>query len=489
MNPALHGDAPLLDALGRMLESPPSPFGIPGHKLDKGIDPAVRSILGERVFACDVSLDGQLDDRLATHGYDKRAEELIADAISADEVLLSTNGSTLAAEAAILGMAGPGDTILMTRGMHKSAVSALILGGATPVFLDPGYDDEQQLWHPVPVATLEAAVRANPNACAAFVVSPSSYGFTADIEGLAGVCHRAGIPLIVDEAWGVHLAFSERLPVSALAAGADVAVTSMHKQGTGLMQGSIIGIRKGRVDVIRLQQAVAMLESSSTSMLILAAVDGARRQFALRGEQLLSHAVDLAMSLRDGAAHIEGLRVLGDEMVGRPGVHAFDPTKVVIDVSGLDVSAFAVIDWLLEQHRMPCEMADDRHLVAMVTVADDDRSIGRLVDALAELPRAAAALRGAKRMTVPAPQALRTELAMSPREAYFDGRRPVSLQEAAGSIAAETAVPYPPGIPAILPGEVWTEALIDFLKSGVDCGMKVADAADPKLGTVLVVDR
>ncbi|MFN2451650.1 MAG: aminotransferase class I/II-fold pyridoxal phosphate-dependent enzyme, partial [Candidatus Dormibacteria bacterium] len=480
-------EAPLLDAMAAMLKERLTPFSLPGHKQGRGADPATLAVLGERVFRCDVALDGAMDDRTASHGYDSRAEKLAAAAMGAGQVLLSTNGSSMSLQVASLGVAGPGDEIVLARNLHKSNYNALILSGARPVFVQPEWDTALELAHSITPAAVEAALAEHPAAKAVVMVSPTYYGVIADVAGVAAVCHARGIPLIVDDAWGAHLIFHPELPASALESGADIAVSSLHKAGAGLMQGSVIAIQGDLVDPVRIQHTLALLESTSTSMLILAALDGARRQLAVGGKQLLDRVIGLSRDVRRGVAAIDGLSVMGREVLTTPGTIDLDETKVVIDVSALGITGFAASDWLIANHRVLCELADHRRVMTMITLGDDEATVARLLSTLTELAAAAPSLPGRGTVSIPDVRSLATELVISPREAFFAPRHPVRLADAEGEVAAEPAIPYPPGIPVILPGERWTRPIIDYMRAGIAAGMHAADSADPKLETVLVV--
>jgi arginine decarboxylase len=479
--------APLLDAVARMLNRERTPFSLPGHKQGRGADPRMLAVLGERVFRCDVALDGAIDDRTGSHGYDAQAEELAAAAMGADHVLLSTNGSSLSLQVAIMTVAAPGETIIMARNLHKSNLHALVLGGANPAFVEPLFDEDWSISHSVTPDALERAFHEHPDARAAVVVSPTFYGVVADIASLSAVCHKHGVPLITDDAWGAHFLFHPELPEAAMASGTDITVSSLHKAGAGLMQGSVIAVKGPRVDVVRLKHTLSLMESSSTSMLILAALDGARRHLAVDGETTLGKALALAHDARRRITAIPGLRVMGEELAGAPGVFDLDPTKILVDVSDLGISGYTASDWLLERHSLACELADHRHLLVIVTLGDDEETISRLQSALTDLAQSAAAL-PQRSVPIPPSGSLSTRLGMPPREAFFSTRRAVPLSEAVGKVSAEPVVPYPPGIPAIIPGEIWTTEIAEYLQAGVEMGMHLTDVADPKLATVLVVD-
>src|SRR3954451_13242765 len=312
--------APMLEALRAFHESDAASFSIPAHKAGASLDELTREILGEGPYRGDAPAHKGLDDRVSTYKVQSFAQELAADLFGADQALFSTNGSTLSVQIAVLAVTHPGQEVAVARNVHKSVISGLILSGAHPVFVDPVYDDEYALAHTVTPEALEAALQAHPGVKAMLAVSPTVAGVAADVRGLAETCHAHEIPLIMDDAWGADFTFHPELPRASMESGSDLAVASFHKSLTGLMQTSIILVQGERIDMERLQLALDGFETTSTSALLVASMDAARRAMALHGEEHLSRA--LALSRRGGEeiGALPGVRLLGPELDGRAGV-------------------------------------------------------------------------------------------------------------------------------------------------------------------------
>ncbi|MFI9240649.1 aminotransferase class I/II-fold pyridoxal phosphate-dependent enzyme [Streptomyces sp. NPDC053079] len=484
-----HTQAPVLEALGDYHSRGRMGFTPPGHKQARGADPSVRRRLGEAVFLSDVLACGGLDDRRTRGRVQERAEALMADAVHADHTFFTTCGSSLSVKAAMLAVAGPHEKLLVGRDAHKSVVSGLILAGIRPVWVDPLWDAARQLAHPPSARAFEEAFRAHPDAKGALVTSPTPYGSCAATAAIAEVCHRRARPLVVDEAWGAHLPFHPGLPAWAMDAGADVCVTSVHKMGSGLEQGSVFHLRGRLVDAATLRSRADLLGTTSPSALILAGIDGWRRQMALHGRELLTDALELAAAVRAEIELIEGLHVNDRADLTGPGAGAdLDPLPVVIDVHDLDTTGYRAADRLREHHHIDLHLADHRRISAQLTHADDDRTAAALLTALRDLADRADVLRPAPCVRVPCPADLRLEQVCLPREAYFGPVEDVPLERAAGRVAAEMLTPYPPGIPVALPGELLTEPVLEYLRTGVEAGMHLPDAADRALRTVRVRD-
>ncbi|WP_328923405.1 ornithine decarboxylase [Streptomyces sp. NBC_00190] len=479
--------APVLDALAAYHESGQTPFTPPGHKQGRGADPRVRAVLGEAVFRSDVLATSGLDDRTSSQGVLEEAQALMADAVGADHAFFSTCGSSLSVKSAMLSVAGPHEMLLVGRDAHKSVVSGLILSGIKPVWVEPQWDAERHLAHPPSAEAFEAAFAEHPDACGALVTTPTPYGTCSDLAAIAEVCHRRDRPLIVDEAWGAHLPFHPDLPTWAMDAGADVCVTSVHKMGSGLEQSSVFHLQGDLVKPEVLKSREDLLGTTSPSSLVYAALDGWRRQMVEHGEALYDQALALAQKTRDRISRIGGMHVHGRDDFCGPGRAAdMDPLQIIIDIGAWEVTGYRAADWLREKHRINLHIADHRRISAQLTHADDSDTAEVLLTALNDLAAHAAELRTGQPVEVPPPSRLRLEQAALPRDAFFGRTEQVPWQEADGRIAAEMLTPYPPGIPAALPGERLTKDVLRYLRTGVEAGMVVPDAVDTEATSVRV---
>jgi len=459
-------DAPLADAVDAFLRDPGTTFTVPGHKRAAGI--------ADALLARDLPLVSGADDSRLSSDVLGRAERLAARLWGADLCRFSVAGSTHGNQALALGAARPGDRVLVARTLHKSMFGGLVLAGLDPVWVRPQVDPETGLALGVPAGAVSDALAADPGLRAVFLVEPGYVGMLSDIEPIAAAAHAASVPLIVDQAWGAHLGFHPGLPRHALDRGADAMVTSTHKTLTAFTQGSVVLARGGLLDLDRLEEAFELLHTTSPSAAILASSDGARRLVEDRGEELLGRAIELVADARARLRRIDGLHVS----------EASDPLKLVLGLAGTGADGFAVeADLLAAGLRL--EMTDRDTLVPIVTLADSEGTVALLVDAL---ERSIAARRGAPRPPAASSVwSLEPVRAMSPREAFFAPRERVPAERAVGRIAAETAAPYPPGIPALAPGEVVTGEILEALRTEARAGTRVAYCADPTLETLLVV--
>jgi arginine/lysine/ornithine decarboxylase len=473
--------APIVEALGRYQDSGTVPFSCPGHKLGGGALPEVVGMLGHELFAADVWLGTVAHDRAL-----RAAEALAAAAWAADRCYFLGNGSSSGNHAFLLAAADPGDEVIVARDLHKSMLAALILTGVRPVYVAPRLHPELGIGVGVHADDVAAALDAHPAAKLVAITSPSYFGVAADLPAITRVAHARDVAVYVDEAWGPHFAFHPQLPPSAMAAGADGAVTSTHKMLSSLSQSSILNVRDGRVAPARVASAVRLTQTTSPLLPLLASIDACRRQMALEGEALLSRTLSLAAHARRWLGMLRGLRVLDGDRLGL-GPHQLDLTKLVIDVGGLGITGLVAERALRERFAIAPEGSDLSSVVLAVTIGDTRISVARLVRAFAALcdERLPVAVDGPPRSSGPviAPGVQ----AMTPRSAFFAATRAVPLAGAVGEVAAELVTPYPPGIPVLAPGEVITVDKLAYLAQGTAHGMYVCGPADPSLATIQVV--
>lgn len=463
----LRADAPLLDAWLRFGESPPTPFTIPGHKQ--------RTDLVGDVVAGDVPLYAGLDTMKLTAGVLVDAEARAARLWGADVCRFSTGGATHANQAVALAVADDGDTVVVSRTLHRSMLLGLVLAGLTPVWVRPEVDPATGLPLGVAPESVRRALAAHPEARAVFVGDPSYVGTVGDIAGLAEAAHELDVPLVVDAAWSAHFGFHPDLPRHALQLGADAMVTSAHKTLPAWSQAAIILARTERIDAARLEAGVEATATTSPAGAILASTDAARALLERDGEELLGAAMSATRAARDRLRALPGLTVLDGPRV--------DPLKLTMLLSASGADGNAVEQDLLAAG-LPVESADRDVLIGVVSLADTAATLTALTDAVvASVERH----RGPERAVVgPAAYGVEPVTVVPPRRAFFAAAETVPIAEAVGRTSAELVAPYPPGIPVLAPGERVTEETLRALDHARAAGIRIAYAADPTLVTLRV---
>jgi arginine/lysine/ornithine decarboxylase len=366
-------------------------------------------------------------------------------------------------------------------------VDGLVLSGGTPSFVAPEYDGELGITHCVTPDALEAALRDAPEAQAAFLVSPTYYGMAADVAGCAEVAHRAGVPLVVDQSWGPHFGFNEALPPTALSQGADAMLTSTHKIAGSLTQSAMLHVGdSGRVDVGAVGRALRLLRSTSPSSLLLASLDGARRQLALHGEQLLFETLEAIDVARAKLETIEGIALVDGSLIGRMGVTGYDPLRIVLDVRGTGRTGYEIADALRRSYDVHVELPMQATVVFVVGLGEPVASLRRLAGDVEEVVKR---LRepGATAPIFPPPASLGYEVLVPPRDAFLGEAELVAVDDAVGRISCESIASYPPGVPALLPGERVSAETIAYLRELAASGARLHGASDAEFRTINVM--
>ncbi len=487
---------PYLDALCEYAARQPARLHVPGHKGGPGADPGLLEALGERAVSLDIPA--------LTHGIDvgveptpfAQAQLLAAEAWGAKRAWFLVNGASQGNLAAGLALAHYGDEVVVQRNAHSSTIDALVLSGLRPTFAAPEVDPELGIAHCLTADTLERALAAAPEAVGAWVVSPTYFGAVADVAALATVAHGRGVPLIVDEAWGAHMAFHEDLPEHALALGADLVISSTHKIVGSLTQSAMLhlgdgeggeGGEGGLIGADTVDRAVTLTESTSPNSLLCGSLDAARRQAAVHGRELLTDTMAALSRAREEIRAIDGLDVLDERLAGRPGVFAYDPLRLAVDVRGVNASGYELAPMLREIDDINLELYGQNVLVAVFGMGERGLpEAQRLVAALRTAVARVGLDPGGARASFAAPPPW-GELAMTPREAFLGAQEVVPAAQAVGRIAAESLATYPPGIPNVLPGERLTAQTLAYVQHTLEVGGSVRGASDRLLRTVRVV--
>jgi arginine/lysine/ornithine decarboxylase len=450
-------------------------FCCPGHRRGRDVDPEVLNMLGPGAFTCDVTQVPGIDDLLAPCAEIAEAQQLAAATWGARDTWFLTNGSSSGLHAALLATCGPGDIVVLPRASHRSLLGGLILCGATPRWVACDVDPVLGCALPPNEAAMLAAAHGSPPqqppARLAVFTRPTYYGHVVPLSTV-GDFHRCGTMVLVDEAWGAHLGFNTELPPSALQCKADLVVNSTHKMCAALSGGSMLHRGSERCAPERLAAAVRLLTTTSPYYGTLLSLDGARRQMATNGGERVQRALAKARTLREDLAAIRGLQVAG------PPDH--DELRVAFSAAELGWSGYELEAWLWREARVQVELSDMRAVILLVGLADDAAAVQDVVAAVRCLERRSPLA------AVPDPVPL-PPMRMTPREAWAREHESVLRSEAAGRVAAEALSVYPPGIPAVVPGEELDADVLTQLQQTLASGGRLQGAADPTLRTIRVV--
>lgn len=478
---------PFVDALLAYAAREPGRFQVPGHKGGAGADPKLRELVGEAGLRNDIPS--------VTEGVDigpeptpfQQAQLLAAGAWGAARTWFLMNGASQGNHTTCLALAHYGNQVVVQRNVHSSVIDGLVLSGMRPTFVSPQLDPELGIAHGLTPDSLAAGLDATPGAVAAMVVSPTYFGACADVAALAEVAHSRGVPLIVDEAWGAHLHFSQQLPPDALASGADLVTSSTHKIVGSLTQAAMLHLgHGGRLDPAVVDRCVSLVETTSPSGLLTGSLDAARRRAAIHGGELLEETLGAIAATRAAVAAIPGLAVLDASLVGQPGIAGWDPLRLSIDVRGTGSTGYKLAHSIFYSHGIDFELYSENIVVAIFGLGEPAGPAGeRLVAALREaVPRLEADPGPPQEKLAPPPPW--GELVMTPREAFLGPQEVIPFEQAAGRVAAEGLAAYPPGIPNVLPGERLSAETLDYIRESVAHGGYVRGGSDRQLKTLRV---
>ncbi len=486
-NPPEQPTAPYLDAVTAYGFRGSTRFHIPGHKGGEGADPGLRAALGERALLLDIPQDIEGIDLGPSPTPYEQAERLAAEAYGAGRTWFLTNGATQGNHALCLALAGPGERVVVQRNSHASVIDGLVLSGGHPSYVAPEYHDELGMALGVTPEALEEVLKRAPGARAVFIVSPTYYGMAADVGGCAAVAHDAGAALVVDDAWGAHFGFHASLPESPLQLGADAVLASTHKIVGSLTQSAMLHVAPdGLVDEGAVARAVRLVRSTSPSSLLFASLDAARRQLAVHGDALLEGTIAASENSARAIDTIPGCNVVGGRLVGSPGVAGWDPLRIVVDVRETGCTGYEIAAALRASYDTHTELATHATLVFVLGLGPDNTPLERLSHDLAETVKRIGRP-GERQPILRTPVPTDAGTAVSPRDAFLGPSEAVAVDDAIGRISCEGIAGYPPGVPAMLPGEHVTVEVVEYLRDLTAAGARLHGAADPSFQTVRVL--
>ena len=477
------GKAPIYEALQKFKSMRVVPFDVPGHKQGRG-NPELREFLGEDCLAVDVNAMKPLDNLGHPVSVIKEAEELAADAFGAHQVFFIVNGTTQAVQAMIMSVCRRGEKIIMPRNVHKSVINALIICGAVPVYVNPGVDKKLGIPLGMSVEDVRKTIEDNPDARAILVNNPTYYGICSDIKTITELAHKHKMYVLADEAHGTHFYFGENMPLSAMAAGADMAAVSMHKTGGSLSQSSFLLI-SDKVNSGYVRQIINLTQTTSASYLLLSSLDISRRNLALNGKNIFSKVVSLADYGREEINKIGGYYAFSSELVNNDTIFDFDRTKLSVHTREIGLAGIEVYDILRDDYNIQIEFGDIGNILAIISVGDRALAMERLVSSLAEIKR----LYMKDKTGMLDYEYINPVVVMTPQQAFYSRKSPVSINSSAGKISGEFVMAYPPGIPILAPGERITKEIIEYIEYAKDKGSFLTGTEDLKIENIRIVEE
>ncbi len=473
--------APIYEALEEFRQNRIVPFDVPGHKRGRG-NPELVQLLGGDCISVDVNSMKPLDNLCHPVSIIAESERLAAQAFGAAQAFLMVGGTTSSVQSMILSVSRKGDKVILPRNVHRSVINALVLNGALPVYVNPDMDQGLGIALGMSAAAVEEAMEANPDAVAVLVNNPTYYGICSDLAAIVEMAHRRGMKVLVDEAHGTHFYFGRNLPLSAMAAGADMAAVSMHKSGGSLTQSSFLllgpDMNEGYV-----RQIINLTQTTSASYLLLASLDISRRNLALRGAESFAKVVELAEYARVEINKIGGYYAFGSELVNGDSIYDFDKTKLTVNTLELGLAGIEVYDLLRDEYGIQVELGDIANILAYISIGDRPREVERLIGALADIKR--------KYQKDPTgmftQEYIEPKVALSPQGAFYADKESLPLAQVQGRICSEFVMCYPPGIPILAPGEEISREILDYIHYAKEKGCSMTGPEDRQLERLNVI--
>ena len=475
--------APIYEALVKLRKKRIVPFDVPGHKRGRG-NPELVELLGEKCVGIDVNSMKPLDNLGHPISIIRDAEELAADAFGASHAFLMIGGTTSSVQTMILSTCKAGDKIILPRNVHKSAINALVLCGAIPIYIEMSVDPKIGIALGLENDRVAKTIKDHPDAKAILINNPTYYGICSDLNGLTEMAHAAGMKVLVDEAHGAHLHFTDKLPISAMDAGADMAAVSMHKSGGSLTQSSLLLIGE-QMNPEYVRQIINLTQSTSASYLLMASLDISRRNLALRGKESFEKVIELSEYARREINAIGGYYAYSKELIDGVSVCDFDVTKLSVYTQGIGLTGIEVYDLLRDEYDIQIEFGDIGNILAYISIGDRIQDIERLVGALADIKR----LYSRDGKDLIAGEYIQPELVLSPQEAFYSERKSLTLDESVGQVCGEFVMCYPPGIPILAPGERITREIVDYIQFAKERGCSLQGTEDPEVNHINVIKR
>lgn len=481
-------DIPILNSLMSYARENNAYFHMPGHKGGNVFKKLGLDVFDYNLLSMDVTEIPGVDNLHCPEEAIKVAQEMAADAFGADMTFFLVNGTTAGIYAMIMAATTPGDKIIIPRNCHKAVTGAVILGRLSPVYINPDTDNRLNIASAISSVSVDEAVRLNPDAKAIVITNPTFYGACSDLEAIAHIAHDHGMLLLVDEAHGAHFSFHPKLPKSALQCGADMVAQSTHKTLPAMTQSSMLHVKSSRVDIDKLRVFLQLTQSTSPSHILLASLDMARYIMQQKGEELLGDVISWCNLLRQEIYGIEGIYSLSKEDIGRDSIFDIDSTRITINMKDLGLSGIEADHMLRQKFKVQVEMADLYNIVAICSVGDSEKSIAQLREAVKSIATDKSLTRSYSKTKMPSIYCSNIpEMSLLPWEAVYRPKEAVLAEQSIGRICGEMIVPYPPGIPIIMPGEVISKEILDFAIQCRDTGIKLNGVKDASLKYVTVI--
>ncbi|MGN0620715.1 MAG: aminotransferase class I/II-fold pyridoxal phosphate-dependent enzyme [Porcipelethomonas sp.] len=474
-------NAPVLEAMNRHLSNRVVPFDVPGHKGGRGTR-ELTDFLGASCLRADVNSMKPLDNLCHPVSVIKKAQELAAEAFGAKNAFFIVNGTTGSVQTMIMAACKAGEKLIMPRNVHRSAINALVVNGAVPVYVNPGNNKSLGIPLGMSLEDVRQAIKENPDAKAVLINNPTYYGVCSDLRAIVKLAHDNNMLALVDEAHGTHFYFGEDMPVPAMAAGADMAAVSMHKTGGSLTQSSLL-LCGANVNGDYIRQIINLTQTTSGSYLLISSLDIARKNLALNGREIFRKTVQYAEYARGEINKLGGYYAFGKELCNGDSFYDFDNTKLSVHTRDIGLAGIEVYDILRDEYNIQIEFGDIGNILAIISAGDRALEIERLISALYEIKR----IYSKDKAGMFDHEYINPEVIMPPQKAFYSEKLSVPITGSVGKICGEFVMCYPPGIPILAPGEMITDEILNYIIYAKEKGCFMTGTQDINIENINIV--
>ncbi len=474
-------NAPVLEAMNKHLLNRVVPFDVPGHKGGRGTR-ELTDFLGSSCLRADVNSMKPLDNLCHPVSVIKEAQELAAEAFGAKNAFFIVNGTTGSVQTMIMAACKAGEKLIMPRNVHRSAINALVVNGAVPVYVNPGTNKELGIPLGMSIDDVRQAISDNPDAKAVLINNPTYYGVCSDLKAIVELAHENNMLALVDEAHGTHFYFGEDMPIPAMAAGADMAAVSMHKTGGSLTQSSLL-LCGENINGDYIRQIINLTQTTSGSYLLISSLDIARKNLALNGREIFRKTVQYAEYARGEINKLGGYYAFGKELCNQDSFYNFDCTKLSVHTRDIGLAGIEVYDILRDEYNIQIEFGDIGNILAIISAGDRALDIERLISALYEIKR----IYSKDKAGMFDHEYISPEVIMPPQKAFYSQKLSIPIAESIGKVCGEFVMCYPPGIPILAPGEKITDDILNYISYAKEKGCFMTGTQDINIENINIV--
>ena len=480
----------LIQRLKQYQRSDMYPFHMPGHKRAEGL-----KVHFPDPFSVDITEIDGFDNLHHPEGILKDSMEWASGLYGSDRTWYLVNGSTCGLLSAISAAVSYGGKILASRNCHKAVYHGIYLNHLEAVYVYPQSVPELGIQGGILPEDVEKALKEDPDIQAVLIVSPTYDGIVSDVKAIAKIVHKAGLPLIVDEAHGAHFSYGDAFPKSALELGADAVIQSVHKTLPSLTQTALLHVKNNRpdgecyLDIKKIEQYLQIYQSSSPSYVLMASIENSIFLMdQCRKEGKVAELEAALLKIRKKLGKMKGLRLVDRDLAGKAGIFDVDISKIVVSVRGTGLTGEMLSQILREKYHLEMEMCGADYVTAIAAIGDSEKGLKRLKKALLEidkeLEKNGNICNNGKEDSVYSRQA---ETVMPVFKAMDGEKEAVPLKKSCGRICGEFAYIYPPGIPLLAPGERITKEILETLSDYIEKGLPVQGLEDIGLSTIQVM--